>query len=601
MAIPATCPRCESTIRASDKYAGKRVKCPGCGEAMVVPQADEPSRAATSPQDAALAASGAGTVELSAPIPPLDEAARAGEPQESARQDGPAVVEHVAEDPVVRISDDGEHWRKAVAKKKPSRAKQTGSSAWLWLVVGVAALVVVVVVAGGLAFWKLQPSKMDVAISDPPPEVARTESISNINTSAVPPGTSLAIDDVAESETVTADRSTETLEELSLGGDEESATASASGNGNNAAATMSGGTRPAEDMREKDAGEMREVASASSTPADPEEEVKNVVLDRPAEKVLEEHGIRIVGEQAALIDESTTELRTALREAQKLKTNLGRSFTEAMKLEKLQKDLKAEYGVRSAALAQVNATRPNDATTNNVLVGQLSAIKTRVEQLDEQIETARRKLAESREAYIEHLLKTRGTVEKVQNEYEQASADPEVKAALAQLSKEKQTEFTLEPLGSFYRAQQDLTKLEEQILSDRITARVESGNLFVSTMINGEHTIEMIVDSGASVVTLPYEMAVAAGVKPKASDPVAQFQIADGSLISGQMITIPSLRVGKFTVENVEAAVLDPKAISATPLLGMSFLGKFETKIDSERGQLVLSKVEGTEDSQRVR
>jgi clan AA aspartic protease (TIGR02281 family) len=270
-----------------------------------------------------------------------------------------------------------------------------------------------------------------------------------------------------------------------------------------------------------------------------------------------------------------------------------------LKLERLQKDLKSEFGTRSAALAQVNATG-GSAQANNLLVGQLQAIETKLGEVQEQVEASRSKLAQSRETYIEHLLKTREIVKGVQQQYADAAADPQVKAALAKLSKDGE-EIALEPLGSFYRVEKELETLESQVLSDTIVARVQSGNLFVPTQINGEHTIEMVVDSGASVVTLPYEMAVKAGLKPKDTDPEIRLQIADGSIITGKQITIPSLRVGKFTAENVEAAVLGPEAVSAEPLLGMSFLSKFEMKIDSERGNLVLSRIEGTEGSDRIR
>lgn len=334
-----------------------------------------------------------------------------------------------------------------------------------------------------------------------------------------------------------------------------------------------------------------EVAAAASS--------EPVELKGPPEEVLKEHGIRIVGDQATLIDEARPAITAALNDAKKLRLSLTRSYAEAMKLERLQKELKTEYGNRSAALAQVNATG-GSAQANNLLVGQLAAIQTKLEQVQEQVEASRAKLAEARESYIEHLLKTREIVKGVEQNYADAAADPQVKAALAKLST-GENELTLEPLGSFYRVQKELETLESQVLSDTIVARVQSGNLFVPTQINGEHTIEMVVDSGASVVTLPYEMAVKAGLKPTETDPEIRLQIADGSIITGKQITIASLRVGKFTAENVEAAVLGPEAVSAEPLLGMSFLSKFEMKIDSERGHLVLSRIEGTEGSDRIR
>ena len=41
MSISVQCPGCEKNHRIKDELAGKRVKCPGCGQAMLVPAANE--------------------------------------------------------------------------------------------------------------------------------------------------------------------------------------------------------------------------------------------------------------------------------------------------------------------------------------------------------------------------------------------------------------------------------------------------------------------------------------------------------------------------------------------------------------------------------
>jgi aspartyl protease family protein len=56
-----------------------------------------------------------------------------------------------------------------------------------------------------------------------------------------------------------------------------------------------------------------------------------------------------------------------------------------------------------------------------------------------------------------------------------------------------------------------------------------------------------------------------------------------------------TVRVGKFTVDNVECAVLGDEAVSAEPLLGMSFLEHFKFEIDSSAKKLTMVKVSGTD------
>jgi len=44
MSIRVTCPWCEDSFKARDEYAGKRVKCPKCGEVLQVPEGADASR-----------------------------------------------------------------------------------------------------------------------------------------------------------------------------------------------------------------------------------------------------------------------------------------------------------------------------------------------------------------------------------------------------------------------------------------------------------------------------------------------------------------------------------------------------------------------------
>ena len=525
----------------------------------------------------------------SAPAVPVEA------PPPAAAPTAPAFGSDV---PVVQVGDD-EHWRKTVSRKRPAAKKSSGALGWL---VPILALAVCGLVAAGTFVWMQQGQEVAVDHEEPPVEVAQSSADDES-----------ASDDVEEP-AKPADAPTDPSEPENIAASSDPPQPADDADGPTVAATSPGGndaamneTPPSSDAAAETPTENTSSETVASNDTDAAEnadaavtaKTEPVELKGPPEEVLKEHGIRIVGEQATLIDESRPAIAAALSEAKKLRLSLTRSYADAMKLERLQKELKVESANRSAALAQVNATG-GSAQANNVLVGQIRVIETKLEEIEKQVESSRAKLAEARESYIEHLLKTREIVEGVDQKYAEAAADPQVKAALAKLSKDGNA-ITLEPLGSFYRVQKELETLESQVLSDTVVARVQSGNLFVPTQINGEHTIEMIVDSGASVVTIPYNMAVEAGLKPKDTDPVATFKIANGALIKGQMITIPSLRVGKFTVENVEAAVLGPEATDAEPLLGMSFLSKFEMKIDSQRGQLILSHIEGTEGSDRIR
>ncbi len=71
-------------------------------------------------------------------------------------------------------------------------------------------------------------------------------------------------------------------------------------------------------------------------------------------------------------------------------------------------------------------------------------------------------------------------------------------------------------------------------------------------------------------------------------------QIADGSKINSKLITVKIMKVEGVEVQNVEAAVM-PAIFSMGDtkdgVLGMSFLKRFNFKVDNKIGKLVLEKL----------
>ena len=86
------------------------------------------------------------------------------------------------------------------------------------------------------------------------------------------------------------------------------------------------------------------------------------------------------------------------------------------------------------------------------------------------------------------------------------------------------------------------------------------------------------------------EFAAKIGLTPEASDQTVQLHDATGGITTAKMMTIPTVRVGPFTVNNVDCAVLPPNKRDVPLLLGQSFINQFTHKVDN--GRLLLSKVE---------
>ena len=100
----------------------------------------------------------------------------------------------------------------------------------------------------------------------------------------------------------------------------------------------------------------------------------------------------------------------------------------------------------------------------------------------------------------------------------------------------------------------------------------ESGHYRVSAEINGSRIGSVLVDTGASTVVLTYDDAMSAGVFPRAEEFTVPADTANG-VGHVARVRLNRIQVGSVAVEDVEAMVAEPGALSVS-LLGMSFLSR---------------------------
>jgi hypothetical protein len=128
--------------------------------------------------------------------------------------------------------------------------------------------------------------------------------------------------------------------------------------------------------------------------------------------------------------------------------------------------------------------------------------------------------------------------------------------------------------------------------ADQETIAMEkSGGVYiVSIRLNDIITLNAIVDSGASDLSMPADV-VSTLIRTKTimdEDFLGQqtYMLADGSKVPSPQLRIRSLRVGNKTIENVVASIVSAKG---EILLGQSFLTKFKSwSVDNEQHTLVL-------------
>lgn len=119
--------------------------------------------------------------------------------------------------------------------------------------------------------------------------------------------------------------------------------------------------------------------------------------------------------------------------------------------------------------------------------------------------------------------------------------------------------------------------------SEELRAQAD-GHYYARAEINGR-SLDVMVDTGASMVALTYEDAERAGIRLRPSDFTARVSTANGTAAVAP-VTLDRVTIGRVTVRNVQAAVTERGRMNKT-LLGMSFLSRLD-RVDISSGRLLL-------------
>lgn len=144
------------------------------------------------------------------------------------------------------------------------------------------------------------------------------------------------------------------------------------------------------------------------------------------------------------------------------------------------------------------------------------------------------------------------------------------------------------PLPANYQSgdhPQHMARAEAAPSGDEVRLKASRhGHFFAEADINGR-SVDVMVDTGASLVAMTYEDAERAGVYLNFSDFTHRVNTANG-VARVAPVTLDSVRIGNIEVRNVRAAVSEPGRMNVT-LLGMSFLSQID-RVDMRQGELIL-------------
>lgn len=89
--------------------------------------------------------------------------------------------------------------------------------------------------------------------------------------------------------------------------------------------------------------------------------------------------------------------------------------------------------------------------------------------------------------------------------------------------------------------------------------------------------VKGVIDTGATSVAIPLEVAKTIGIEPKASDYTARVQTANGETRAA-VVRLAEMRISTIVVRDVEATIV-PKGLPVT-LVGMSFIRRIKSEMN---------------------
>jgi aspartyl protease family protein len=130
-----------------------------------------------------------------------------------------------------------------------------------------------------------------------------------------------------------------------------------------------------------------------------------------------------------------------------------------------------------------------------------------------------------------------------------------------------------------------LTSAEPAPLGRKVVVTSDPRGHFAADFKLNGRTVTALVDTGATLVAINMSTAKRIGIRVQPSDFRYRVATANGE-IQAASVVIDTLQIGRIHVDNVQAVVLEDKALSGT-LIGMSFLKRLG-KYGVEDGAMLL-------------
>jgi clan AA aspartic protease (TIGR02281 family) len=135
------------------------------------------------------------------------------------------------------------------------------------------------------------------------------------------------------------------------------------------------------------------------------------------------------------------------------------------------------------------------------------------------------------------------------------------------------------------------------LAAEKIPVTGDGGVYSVPVQVNGALTVDFVLDTGASVVMIPADVALAlkrtGTLEPSHERGVTEYELADGSTVTHRRVVLRTLTIGSRTLRNVEGVI---GSVRSTLLLGQTALRQLEPwRLDTKSGHLIVMQPGGVD------
>ena len=107
-----------------------------------------------------------------------------------------------------------------------------------------------------------------------------------------------------------------------------------------------------------------------------------------------------------------------------------------------------------------------------------------------------------------------------------------------------------------------------------------NNNIYVTASVNDYFDQEFILDTGASITTIPTDSLTTMGVHILPNSPVRKINTVSGTIYANE-VTVDSINLNGNIVKNLKVISVDIPGLPGKGLLGMNYLNHFHTTINS--------------------